>query len=94
MKNGKAAGPGGIQIELIKSAPEILFEMLTYIFNQYLRGEDTPEKWKTAHISNLYKKGDRKKCTNYRSLSVINSFSRIYGKILKFKIEQEVVDME
>ena len=94
MKSGKAAGPGGFQIELIKYAPEILFEMLTYLFNQYLRGEDTPAEWRTAYISNLYKKGDRKKCTNYRGLSVINSLCRVYGKILKYKIEQEAVDAE
>jgi hypothetical protein len=95
MKNGKAPGPGGVPIELIKYGPDKLFQLLAYTFNLFLRGEELPPEWKTAYISNLYKnKGDRKDCKNYRGLSVTNSICRVYGKIIKSRIEDCWEDAE
>ena len=94
MKNGKAPGPGGVQIELIKHGPEVLFELLAYVFNLFLGGEEVPGEWTTAYMSNIYKKGDRKKCSNYRGISVTNSIARIYGKIIKERIEKEFHDVD
>ena len=94
MKNGRASGPNGLPIELIKHGPDALLELLAYVFNCFLRGEELPPEWKTAHISNLYKKGDRRQCSNYRGLSVTNSLSRLYGKIIKTRIEQQITEEE
>lgn len=33
----------------------MLFEPLTYILNDFLRGKDIPIVWPTAHISNIKK---------------------------------------
>jgi len=43
MKNRKAAGPGGLQIELVKTAPTVVHEILARLFNKYLQGEDIPQ---------------------------------------------------
>lgn len=59
-----------------------------------IRGGDVPTEWKTAYITNIYKKGDRKECTNYRPISVTNSVSRIYGKIIKMRLENAIKDVE
>ena len=61
MENRKAAGPGGPQIDLIKNAPSGVHEILARIFNKCLQGEEIPEEWKKAHITSIYKNGDRKK---------------------------------
>jgi len=53
MKNRKAAGPGGQQIELIKSAPSGVYEILARIFNKCLQGEEIPQEWKKAHITSI-----------------------------------------
>ncbi|XP_063924692.1 uncharacterized protein LOC135138644 [Zophobas morio] len=42
----------------------------------------------------MHKKGSRDQCENYRDIAVTSTGSRIYGKILKTKIEQEYMDME
>lgn len=94
LKNRKSCGPQGIPNELLKHSPQVLRELLAYVFTLFYKGHDLPHEWTKAHINNIYKKGDRKNCSNYRGLSVINSLSRLYGKIIKNKIEKEMTDVE
>lgn len=95
MKNGKAPGPGDIPIELVKHGPDILIEILVDIFNKCLiEGQEIPADWNLAYISSIYKKGDRKVCGNYRGISVTSSVGRLYGRILKKRIELEYREIE
>ena len=79
MKNGRAAGPGDIPIELIKRGGRKLLEMITILLNKIINGEKVPEEWKFAIITSIHKKGDKRKCENYRGISVMSTFKRIYG---------------
>lgn len=89
------AGPGNIPIELMKYGPDILLEMIAQLFNKcMLAGEKLPEDWNQSYISSIYKKGDKKLCTNYRGISVTSSMGRLYGRILKHRIESEYHDIE
>ena len=94
MKNGKAAGPGNVPVELIKAAPNTLLELLAGVFNKCLDGDQVPSEWKTAYISPIYKKGNRQQCQNYRVISLISTLARLYGKILKKRMEREFRDSE
>lgn len=47
-----------------------------------------------SYISVIHKKWDKNKCDNYRGISVTNTISRIYVRILKNKIEHEYSAME
>lgn len=89
MKNERASGPKGVPIELIKNGPDILMQLLEYVFNCFTGGEEWPHEWKTVYSSNLYKKGDRKQCFNYKGLNIINSFSSLCGKISKNRKYEE-----
>jgi len=79
MKTGIAAGLGDIHIELIKSGGQKLLEMITTLLNMIINGGKVPEEWKVATITSIHKKGDKRKCENYRGISVTSTFSRIYG---------------
>jgi len=46
MKTGRAAGPGDIPIELIKSGGQKLLEMITTLLSKIINGEKVPEEWK------------------------------------------------
>ena len=94
LKKGKAPGPGNIDNELIKAAPEQLMGMLAALFNKCLTGDDPPAEWKKATISSIFKKGSRKECKNYRGISVICSMARLYGRILKSRIELQINESE
>jgi antitoxin component of RelBE/YafQ-DinJ toxin-antitoxin module len=82
MKNGRAASPRDITIELIKSGGQKLLEMITILLNKIINGEKIPVEWKLATITSLHKKGDKSKCGNYRGMSATSAFSRMYGRIL------------
>jgi hypothetical protein len=79
MKNGRAAGPGDIPIELINSGGQKLLEMITILVNKIINGEKVPEERKVAIITSIHEKGDKRKSDNYRGISVTSIFSRIYG---------------
>lgn len=93
-KNKKAAGPGSIPIELIKNGPDILIELIEELFNKCLFGDQVPKEWNLSYISSIFKKGDKKLCQNYRGISVISSMGRLYGRILKTRIESVYQDIE
>jgi hypothetical protein len=65
MKSRKAPGPGGINTELLKCGTRKLFRILTHIFNKYINGDKIPEEWKMAHVTPIYKKGNKFDCWNY-----------------------------
>ena len=70
MRTGRSAGPGDIPVELIKSGGHKLLEMITIMLNKIINGEKVPEEWKVAIITSIHKKGDKRKCENYRGISV------------------------
>lgn len=94
-KNRKAAGPGDIPIELVKYGTDRLLEIIAEIYNKCLiEGHDIPEDWNLAHINSIHKKGDKKICENYRGISVTSSVGRLYGGIIKQRIEKQYEDIE
>lgn len=93
-KNKKAAGPGDIPIELMKNAPDILIDLLEELFNRCIQGEQIPDDWNLGYISSIHKKGDKKLCQNYRGITVVNAMGRLYGRILKKRIEGNIQEIE
>ena len=81
MKTRRFAGPGDIPVELIKSGGQRLLEMITILFNKIINGDKMPEEWKIAIITSIHKKGDKRKCENFRGISVTCIFSRICGRV-------------
>jgi hypothetical protein len=77
MKTRRAAGPGDIPIELIKIGGQKLTEMFTILLNKIINGEKEPEERKAATITSILKKGDKRKCENWRGISVTSIFRRI-----------------
>ena len=93
IKTGRAADPGDIPIELLKSRGHKLLEMITILLNKIINGEKVAEEWNIAVITSIYKKGDKRKCENYRGILVTRTFSRIYGRILAKLVESEYKNM-
>ena len=69
MKCGKAAGPSGIIIEMIKAAGDKNAEELTVLVNRIVAEGIVPSDWNLSIIINLIKgKGDALLRGNYRGL--------------------------
>lgn len=79
MKNGKSSGPGKIPIELIKYGPFKLKKKLAEFMSLCVKQGTVPRAWTEGHITPIYKKGNKKLCSNYRGITVTSSLSRLYG---------------
>ena len=88
LKTRRAPGPGGIPAELIKCGTGKLFEHLRKLMQDCLHGSEIPKDWKESWITPSHKKGSKQDCDNYRGISVTGTLSKVYGKILKAKVEE------
>ena len=66
----KATGPDQIPGKLLKLLATEIAPILTTIFTASLSQGCTPNQWKEALVTPLFKKGDRSKASNYRPVSL------------------------
>lgn len=81
-KNEKAPGEDRITNELIKSISEPLKRPLQTMFNRILEKRTTPNQWSKSITTLLHKKGDRADLNNYRPISLMSNFYKIFSKIV------------
>ena len=82
LKNGKAAGEDGIPAEFFKCAPDIMAAWLHRIISQIWTSEKVPEDWSDSLLLPVFKKGDKKVCSNYRGISLIDVAAKIFAILL------------
>jgi len=78
----KATGPDHISAKFVKMAANIIDYHLADTFNEDLSIDNYSENAKTATVRPLYKKDDRTKIKNYRPVSVLNVFSKVYERFI------------
>ena len=66
---------------MVKIAADIIDEPLTKIFNISIANSRFCDSSKTANVAPTYKKEDRTIKINYRPVSILNVFSKIFEKI-------------
>ena len=52
------------------------------MYNQTKNEGNSPENWKMGRLILIHKKEDKDQINNYRPLTIVNSISSIYTKIL------------
>ena len=86
LKNKYSSGHDGISCMLIKEIKSEISEPLTFIINQSISQGIFPESLKIAKVKALYKKGDQTDPTNYRPISLLTAFSKIFEKVLLIQL--------
>lgn len=81
-KLNKAPGLDRISYEFYKFAPVTFKEELLKIYNHIFLKEDIPLSFKTSIIIPLFKKGDVNIASNYRGLSLLDAFYKLFTGLL------------
>ena len=82
LKNKKATGPDNITNEMIKVCPETIAIPISKLFIKLLRNNYFPRSWKQGDVNVIFKKGIKSKCENYRPISLLNTLSKIYERVI------------
>lgn len=82
INTNKSGGPDNIPAIFIKSCLDTLVEPLYLIFNKSLNEGIFPDKWKLANIVPIYKNGGKNLIENYRGISLLNIFGKVFEAII------------
>ena len=86
LKSNKAPGIDGISNYIIKSSIKIVSPILVKLFNQCMGKGIFPNSLKIACIVPLHKGGDKSDSTNYRPISLLPLFGKIFEKIIEIRL--------
>ena len=78
----KAAGSDGIPCFLIKKTKCIIAPVLCTLFNVCINDSVFPDIFKVAEVKPLFKGGDRRVKGNYRPISLLPLFSKLFEKVI------------
>ena len=92
----KAYGLDNISPRFLKLGYEYLHDSITKLFNYSLRNKIFPTVWKLAYVTPLYKKNNPSEVGNYRPVSILNTLSKVFEKIIfkymyNFFIDENII---
>lgn len=86
LKTNSAPGFDGITVELIKNMHQYLLEPLKHVYNLIFKTGIVPSHFKKSIIIPIYKSGKKNKISNYRPISLISNFAKVFEKCLKNRL--------
>ena len=97
LKINKAHGHDDISIRMIKICDKSLIKPLTFLFKTSVRSSHYPDIWKKSNIIPAHKKNDKRLVNNYRPISLLPVFGKIFVKIIfnktyKFLLEKKLLN--
>jgi hypothetical protein len=90
LRTHKAAGSDNIPAELIKHGGTELKRRIHKLIRKIWEEETLPTEWTEGIICPIYKKGDRKICSNYRPITLLNVAYKIFTVLINNKLSSIV----
>ena len=79
----KSPGPDNLHSVVLKTLASSLVKPLSIIYNTSIRTAILPLDWKKAHVSAVFKKGDRASPNNYRPISLTSILCKVLESLLR-----------
>ena len=86
MKSNKSREIFGIPIKYIKMTVDVILPVLTKIYNQCIITGLFPDVLKVVEVIPIHKAGPKGICSNYRPISLLSPFAKIFEKCLHFQL--------
>lgn len=86
MESKNSSGWDDIPITVIKQNIDILAEPLSNTFNFYFTKNIFPDNLKVAKVIPIFKKGSRDDVKNYRPISLLPTFSKLFERLIKVRL--------
>ena len=86
LKDSRVSGVDQVPSFLIKDCSAVFLEPLLHLFNLISNTACFPTLWKTAKIVPIFKSGDRAHGKNYRPISLLCNFSKLFESVLHSQI--------
>ena len=80
LNSKKSPGDVNIGAKIIPLCPDVFSQNLSKIYNNSISKGEYPQQMKIARVIALYKKGEKYKPDNYRPISLLSCFNKIFEK--------------
>ena len=87
MKMGKATGPSGVVLEMLKAAGGDGVTWMTELFNQIISDGKIPVEWRKSWVVTVYKgKGDALDCGSYRGIKLLEHAMKVFERVIEKRV--------
>jgi len=86
LKSEDSHGHDEISTKFLKISFPLISSSQNYICNKVLIKGISPDRLKISIIKPLYKKRNKKYVSNYRPISLLTSFSKIFEKVMQTRL--------
>jgi hypothetical protein len=90
LKTKKSYGYDEIYTKVLKISATYTCSPLTHILNKSILSGIFPDRMKFSIVTPIYKKGDKTNPTNYRPISLLTSFSKVFKKALYIRLTDQL----
>ena len=90
---GKSPGVDNVPGELLKNGGEKLVTVLTALCQKIMDEKRWPKEWTQSLVIPLPKKGNLRKCENYRTISLISHPSKILLRVLLNRLQPKAEEL-
>lgn len=87
---GRAPGVDEVRPEFLKALDVVGLSRLTRLCNIAWTSGTVPLDWQTGVVVPLFKKGDRRVCSNYRGITLLSLPGKVYSGVLERRVRRTV----